>query len=82
MQVTVNDTPVLLRSQPLKGTYSRPGDQDDTIAEWAVPVEWTHTVPKSEAVWRRGMFANQNTVAKLRQGFTIEQVVSAFGLDD
>lgn len=82
LEVSVNDTPVAAHALPLKGTYTRPGDEDDNIAEWAVPVDWTHTVPKTDAVWRKGMFANQNTVAKLRQAFTIEQVTTAFGLDN
>jgi hypothetical protein len=82
LQVMVNGLPTLAKSLPLVGTYLREGDEDDTIAEWAVAIDWIHTVPKAGAFWRTGMFANQNTVAKLRQAFTIEQVTAAFGLDD
>ena len=39
-------------------------------------------MPREQAVWKNGMFANQNTAAKLRQKFTIEQVTDEFGLDD
>lgn len=73
-------TPV--RDLELNGTYRHSGDMDESLAEWVVPVEWTHTVPRDEGFWRTGMFANQNTVAKLRQQFTIEQVTAAFGLED
>ena len=80
--VTVDGAERLLKDLPLDGGYSHPGDTDDENAEWAVPVSWTRTVPREQAVWRNGMFANQNTAAKLRQKFTIEQVTGAFGLDD
>lgn len=82
LSVEVDGVPTLVGTLPLEGNYAHDGDEDDAIAEWAVAIEWTHTVPKAEAFWRTGMFANQNTVAKLRQGFTIEQVTAAFGLDD
>ncbi|CAL4860334.1 hypothetical protein [Microbacterium sp. MM2322] len=52
------------------------------MAEWAVPVAWTRTVPREQGFWKTGMFANQNTAARLRQQFTIEQVTAAFGLDE
>ncbi|MBF4574510.1 DUF91 domain-containing protein [Herbiconiux sp. VKM Ac-1786] len=72
---------VPLSSLPLRGNYRRDGDEDDDIAEWAVPVEWTHTVPRDQGFWKPGMFANQNTAAKMRNQFTIDQVSEAFGLD-
>ena len=79
--VSVNGVDTRLADLPLSGNYRHAGDQDDTMAEWAVPVEWTHTVPREQGFWRTGMFANQNTAAKLRQQFTIEEVTVAFGLD-
>lgn len=80
--VDVEGAPVPLSDLPLEGSYQRVGDEDDNLAEWAVPVEWTYSVPRERGFWRPGMFANQNTAAKLRQQFTIEQVTKAFGLDD
>ncbi|WP_403025213.1 hypothetical protein [Salinibacterium sp. GXW1014] len=80
--VTIDGAAALLKDLNLVGNYRHDGDEDDNLAEWAVPVEWTYTVPKEQGFWKTGMFANQNTVAKLRQQFTIEQVSAAFGLDD
>ncbi|OYN98144.1 hypothetical protein CGZ95_13150 [Enemella evansiae] len=82
LEVEIEGTRSLVRDQQLTGSYDHDGDEDDDIAEWAAPVAWTHTVPKVDAFWRTGMFANQNTVAKLRQAFTIEEVTKAFHLDD
>lgn len=71
----------LLSTLPLDGIYRHDGDEDDDYAEWAVPVEWDHTVPREQGFWRTGMFANQNTATKLRNQYTIDQVSEAFGLD-
>ncbi|MES2093499.1 MAG: hypothetical protein V4531_06790 [Actinomycetota bacterium] len=71
-----------LKDLPLSGNYRHDGDEDDALAEWAVPVDWIHTVPREQGFWKQGMFANQNTATRLRQQFTIEQVSAAFGLDD
>jgi hypothetical protein len=35
-----------------------------------------------EAIWQKGMFANQNTVVRLRDPFTLERLMEAFGLDN
>lgn len=80
--VEVDGVSTLLKDLPLEGTYRHEGDEDDDFAEWAVLVDWTHTVPREQAFWKNGMFANQNTAAKLRQQFTIEEVSQAFGLED
>lgn len=51
-------------------------------AEYIVPVRWETTVPKSQAHWVKGMFANQNSAGKLRQAFTIDRLISHFELGD
>lgn len=81
LTVEVDGVPTLASTLPLVGNYARDGDEDDALAEWAVAIDWAHTVPKAEAFWKPGMFANQNTAAKLRQSFTIEQVTAAFRLE-
>lgn len=80
--VEVDGVETLLSSQSLAGSYRHDGDSEDENAEWVVPVSWIKTVPREQALWRNGMFANQNTAAKLRQKFTIEQVTEGFGLED
>jgi len=46
------------------------------------PVQWTRAIPREQGLWKTGMFANQNSAAKLRQQFTIEQVLAAFEISD
>jgi len=81
VRVEVDGVETPLQSLPLAGTYRHDGDTADENAEWVVPVAWIRTVPRDRAFWKNGMFANQNTAAKLRQKFTIEQVTDEFGLD-
>lgn len=80
--VLYGGTETALAALPLVGSYRHEGDQDDDLAEWAVPVQWTHAVPREQGFWKPGMFANQNTATKLRSQFTIDQVSEAFVLDD
>lgn len=82
LQVEVDGVDRLVKELPLSGSYAHEGDIEDVNAEWAVPVAWTHTVPRERAIWKNGMFANQNTAAKLRQKFTIEHVLEEFDIAD
>jgi len=60
----------------LAGTYSHPNGE----VEWILPVEWLTHVPRSKAVWEKGMFANQNTACRLRNKFTLDRLHPAFGV--
>lgn len=44
------------------GVYS----EDPEKAEHLVRVEWIKTVNRSEAIWEKGFFGNQNSAAKPR----------------
>lgn len=55
---------------------------DPENSEHVVRVEWTKAVPKEQAIWEKGMFANQNSACKLRNRFTLERLVERFGLDE
>lgn len=37
--------------------------------------------PKSEPFWEKGMYANQNTVTKLRNRFTLEKLYAEFAIE-
>lgn len=70
-----------LADLPLVGSYrhgdeGRPDAEDDS--EWMLPVEWSDTRPKENALWRKGMFANQNSAGRLRQEFTLGLIAQEF----
>ena len=54
---------------------------DDDLREYLVRVDWIHTLEPSQAFREKGMFANQNTVVRLRDLFTLERLTELFGLD-
>jgi hypothetical protein len=73
----------LLSSLDLRGSYRHAEAADGQDGrEWVVPIRWTATRPATEAFWRTGLFANQNSACKLRARFTIDEVSSAFGIQE
>jgi hypothetical protein len=56
---------------------------EDERAEWLVPVNWIKTVPLDQAVKEKGLFGNQNTVARPRDpkwDHTIDRLKKQFGI--
>ncbi len=51
---------------------------DPEQSEYLARVRWLDTRPREQAVWEKGMFANQNVVAKLRQPFTLQRLAEVF----
>lgn len=51
-------------------------------AEYLAPVRWLDVRDREAAVWEKGMFANQNVVAKLRQPFTLQRLTEIFDLEN
>jgi Endonuclease NucS len=81
--VTVDGVARGLASLELRGSYHHSqGVEGEDTAEYVVPVRWEHTRPREQAVWQRGMFANQNSACKLRNRFTRDALAAAFGLED
>jgi hypothetical protein len=75
----VDGTPTKMADLPLDGVYAHDFDAEDSD-EYVVPVRWIRTVPRAEAVWEKGFFANQNSACKLRNRFTLEELVKRFEL--
>lgn len=48
----------------LQAKYHREFADDEERSEYFVPVEWSKTLDRNQAVWEVGMFANQNSVCK------------------
>lgn len=50
----------------------------DYFQEYLVGVDWVDTWPISDAYLETGMYANQNTVTKLRNQFTLDRLYEQF----
>jgi hypothetical protein len=55
---------------------------DPDLSEYLVGVEWLKTLSAQEAIWEKGMYANQNSATKLRNKFTLDRLAEHFGLSD
>ncbi len=75
----VNGTPIL--QLPLAATDMGKYANDPALAEHLVRVKWEKTFPRDKAIWEPGMFTNPNCACKLRNKFTLEKLISAFGLE-
>lgn len=81
-KVDVNGKLIPILDAPINGEYHKSCKDDPERAEYFVRVEWLKTVTLEKACWEKGMFANQNTVTKLRNRFTLDKLIKYFNLDD
>jgi len=69
-------TPIL--QAPLEAPHMHEDSDDPEQSEYLARVRWIDTRPREDAIWEKGMFANQNVVAKLRQPFTLQRLTEVF----
>jgi hypothetical protein len=66
----------------LKATQmGREPTEAEGSGEYLAGVEWIDVRPREQAFWKKGMFANQNVVTKLRQPFTLELLNEEFDVE-
>jgi hypothetical protein len=69
-----------LESVRLRAPQALDNANDPRLSEWIVPIEWKRTVPRDDARFFAGAFANQNIVCKLRHPETIQFLEREFGV--
>lgn len=75
---------VPIASLPLKAARHTTAAEDPEKAEHFVRVEWIKTVPVAEVIREKGLFGNQNSVAKPRTAkwqHTVERVGDLWGVE-
>jgi hypothetical protein len=78
----VDGVPHQVSQLPLRGHYKHLAETGDD-SEWLVPMRWLKTVALEQAVWHKGMYANQNIVTRLARASTLAQLMqSPLGLPD
>lgn len=80
--VEIDGKTVPLLDAPLMAPKMDENADDPDKSEYVVRVEWIKTLPKDKAIWETGMFANQNTVCRLRNRFTLERLLEHFDLEN
>lgn len=66
-----------VRVRWLTGTHTHGNGEP----EWVVAVHWNAIRPRDLAFWKPGTFANQNSAARLRNKYTLDQLHDHFGID-
>ena len=86
--VGVNEFEVELDGKPCRSCRRRfrprhgRGRGRSRLSEYLARVRWLDARERgAKAFWEKGMFANQNVVAKLRQPFTLQRLAEHFDLD-
>jgi hypothetical protein len=70
---------VPITEAPLGGDLSR-DEEDPDLREYLIGVDWVETRGIDNAFWEKGLYANQNTVTKLRDPQTLDRLYEAFGV--
>jgi hypothetical protein len=81
-EVDVDGQMVPILKAPLHAENMAEDADNPVMSECLARVRWLDTRSREEAFWEKGMFANQNVVAKLRQPFTLQRLAEVFKLDD
>ena len=77
-EVEVDGVTMPILKADLKAPNMEEEADDPEQSEYLARVRWLDTRPREQAVWEKGMFANQNVVAKLRQPFTLQRLAEVF----
>lgn len=77
-EVELDGKSVPILQAPLEATNMGEDADDPEQSEYLARVRWIDTRQREMAVWEKGMFANQNVVAKLRQPFTLQRLSETF----
>ncbi len=76
--VTFQGSPRRLGEVPVRAPHMWDNQQDPELREYGVGVEWLSTRDLDDAYRFEGMFANQNTVCRLRADMGIAELEEAF----
>mgnify|MGYP001356419167 CR=1 FL=1 len=71
----------LLLDLPWQAPDPGRNSDDEKLSEYVVNIEWSETRDRENPIWDAGMFANQNTVCRLRNRFTLDKLCEAFGVE-
>jgi hypothetical protein len=80
VQVENSRMPILRAPLEAPRMGRRP-DESEGCGEFLARVEWIDVRSREQAFWEKGMFANQNVVAKLRHPLTLRRLNEEFDVD-
>lgn len=66
---------------PLEAPAMDRGCDDPGLSEYVVRLRWVRTFGRDDAFWIPGLYANENSVTRLRHGWTLERLAEAFEVE-
>jgi hypothetical protein len=78
--VEIDGQKVPILQAPLEASNMSEDAESEELSEYLARIRWIDARGRHEALWQKGMFANQNVVAKLRQPFTLQRLAEHFDL--
>lgn len=84
-EVTQSRLPITatdLLGQPLEAPAMDQGLDDPDRCEYVVRVRWIHAVAREDAFWIPGLYANENSVTRMRDQWTLQRLCEAFGVGE
>jgi len=79
-KVKVDGQEVPILEAPLKAPNMGEHRDDPELSEYVVRIEWQKTLTLDEAIWEKGLFANQTIVCRLRDDWTLQRLRAGFDL--
>jgi hypothetical protein len=79
--VNIDGATIPILSAPLRASNMADNVDDPEKSEYLVRVRWIQALTIDQAVWEKGMFANQATTCRLRHRFTLDRLTQRFGLE-
>ena len=77
VEVEGEEEDVPITEAPLEGDLSRDAEDPD-LREYLIGVDWIETRGIDNAYWEKGLYANQNTVTRLRNKQTLDRLYEVF----
>ena len=77
VNVEGSEDEVPITEAPLEGDLSR-DKEDPDLREYLIGVDWIETRDIADAFWEKGLYAQQNTVTKLRDQQTLYRLYEVF----
>jgi hypothetical protein len=65
---------------PLEAPAMDRSIDDPDRSEYVVRVRWIHAVAREDAFWIPGLYANENSVTRMRDQWTLQRLCDAFGV--
>ena len=79
--VELDGKAVPILAAPLQADRMAEDAENPEQTEYLARIRWLDARSRDHAIWEKGMFANQNVVAKLRQPFTLQRLTEVFKAD-